>query len=127
MFNDGYQLKLTDATDSIEYDLLEVPITQTDRIGKKTVVTKDGNISTYYNYKKQVIKHRWAYMTNSQYQQLRAFFDRQYQTGHYPKLTITKLGINEMPVALELSERKIIRNDGLTEGVELTMTETGAI
>lgn len=119
----GYKLKLSDETDSIEYALLEVPLVVNERTNKRRLVTKNGRIATYWSYLKRVIKHRWAYMSDEDYRRLRELYERQLTTGQYPKLTIEKLGIVEMAVVMELSERKIVRNDGLSSDVEVVFEE----
>lgn len=121
--DNGYKLKLSDETDVVEYDLLEVPLTVGKRTNKRQLVTKNGAISTYWSYQKRVIKHRWSYLANDDCLRLRAFYDRQLTTGVYPKLTIEKLGIIDMVVMMELSERKIVRNDGLTSDVDVVFEE----
>lgn len=124
--NDPITLQLIDAADNLTYDLLEVPLQQDTIDGKTNIETLDGNVFTYVTYDgKRRIVHTWAYMSDEEYQRLKAFERRQYSTFLRPLLTIPRLGIENMPVVVDITTpQKIINNCGVVQGVTLTLRET---
>lgn len=117
-------LTLTDAQDTVTYDLLEVPFTTEDVTGTATVTTLSGNIFTDYLYDKRRWSHKWSWMTEAQYNKLRGFYDRQFSLYKYPLLSIPEYGVENVPVAMEISARKTIDNCLRVEDVEITLRET---
>ena len=123
---DPLTMQLIDGADNIVYDLLEVPLLQETVDGKTNVETLDGNIFTYFAYDgKRRVAHTWAYMTEAEYAQLRAMERRQYTTFLRPLLTVTRLGIENMPVVMEITTpQKIISNCGTVQNVTVSLRET---
>ena len=120
-------LKLTDAQDSVVYDLLEVPFAE--KIvdgGIKTIETADGNVSTYFGFYKRIWEHQWAYMSADEYKRLRGFYDRQFTNYKYPLMTVTgpNLAVENMPVQMSIGDKNTISNCGMVQGVKITLRET---
>ncbi len=117
-------LKLTDDSEVIEYDLLEVPLTESPIRGATDIETLDGNVSTYFTYNKRSWRHRWAYMSKEDYEKLKGFYDRQFTNHKYPLLSIPELNVNNVPVLMNINQRDIVNNCGMVSGVETTFRES---
>lgn len=120
----SYHLTLKDTDDEMTFELLEIPITDTDTEGAVDNVTLDGNVYTDYLYLKKTYSVSFAWLPQDKYEQLRGFYTRQFSTGLYPELTMTDLGVQELPVRFELSDGGIIDNCGTRQSVVLKMRES---
>ena len=119
-------MRIMDTVDNLFYELLEVPLEKTNVDGKTTLETLDGNVFTNVTYHgKRAITHTWAYMTEDEYRALETVERRQYETFLRPLLTIDRLGIENLPVVLEITNpQKIVSNCGTVQGVSISMRET---
>lgn len=117
-------MTLSNKHQSKTWELLEVPLTESTILKVTQVETRDGNVSTYFNGKKRKWEHKWAWLTADEYEQLRAFRDKQFEDFEYPLLSIPHLGVEQVPVYLELSNREIVRYDGLVQNAKILMRET---
>lgn len=120
------KIVIKDDTNEASYDLLEVPLTRAIIDGKTDVTDLAGNKFTYLTYSgKQQITHTWAYMTATEFRELKGFERRQYE-GDFkrPLLTIPALNIADMPVALTVSDQNIINACGVVSDVTATFSET---
>ena len=121
--NNSITMTLTDSTHSVTYEMLEVPLTEQIVEGARDVQTIDGNVSTYFTFKKRQWRHRWAFMSEDEYLELRGFFDRQQTKYRFPVLSIPRLNVNT-PVRLSINDRNIVNNCGRVRNVDITMRET---
>lgn len=117
-------LTLTDDANSITYELLQVPFTEKQEMGGSKIVTLDGNVSTYRLWGKRLWTHKWAWMTEQEYLNLKGFYDRQWTSLKYPKMTCERLGVESLPVVLDISDRNIISDCGVVRDVEISLRET---
>lgn len=117
-------LKLTDDNTSVTYDLLQVPFTQGEDLGKTDIKTINGNVYTDYIYQKRTWEHTWSYMTSAEYEELKGFFDRQFTNKKYPLVTIPALNVSNVPAVMTISNRQIINNCGMVNNVKITLRET---
>jgi hypothetical protein len=120
-------LTLVDLQNSKTWELLEVPFTEQPVEGVSDVQTLSGNVYTDFLYQKRIWKHKWAYMTEQEYLELRAFYDRQFTDYKYPLVTIPDLGVENVPVRMSINNRNIVNNCGVVSGVEITLRETAQI
>lgn len=123
----AYTLTLTDDEQTVTYSLLEVPLVQGSDNGATNVMTISGNIYTDYIYQKRTWKHKWDYMSAEEYVELRGFYDRQFELNKYPRLTISQLGADDVPVVMNISDRQIVNNCGMVKNVEITLRETAQL
>lgn len=79
-----YKMTLTDSTDSMTFNLLEVPIVDKDIEGAVDNVTLDGNQYTDYLYLKKQYIQKWSLMCEDEYSRLRGFYTRQFDEGTVP-------------------------------------------
>ena len=116
---------LTDETDTQTYTLYDVPFTDAEVDGgEEMITTLDGNVYVDFIYTKRQWTRSFAFMTAEDYATLKAFQERQRTTYKFPLLSIPEFNVNEVPVYLQMSERKTINACGMVEDVELTMRET---
>ena len=119
-----YQIQLTDSVNSQILPKLNIPLTETPIEGATDVTTLDLNIYTDFFAKKRSWQHTWAYLTEDEFNILKGFYDRQFTLWQYPEITISELGINNIPVRMTLSPRNIIDNCGTVQDVEVSFRES---
>lgn len=117
-------LTLTDTVDTVTYNLLEVPFTTEDVAGKTDITTLSGNVYVDYLYNKRRWIHKWKTMSESEYNKLRGFYDRQLSLYKFPLLSIPEYGIENVPVVMSISARKTVNNCLRVEDVEIKLRET---
>lgn len=120
-------LTISDTTDTQTYGVIAQPLVSSPIINERDVETLDGNISTYYTSTKQSLQINLGYMTEDQYEALRAFIDRQYQNLKYPTITVSgakNIAINQMTMKLSLNEQRIVCRCGIVEDVTVTLRES---
>lgn len=84
----SYTLRLEDSQTSQDFELLEIPIKDTDIEGATDSTTLSGDIFTDYLYLKKEWRFHWAYMDAQDYQDLRGFYTRQFARNVYPRMTV---------------------------------------
>lgn len=124
-----YRLALHDSTDDMHFDVLQIPITDSDVEGASDNTTLDGNIYTDFLYLKKIWKQSWKQMDNATYQQLRGFYTRQFSTGVYPELTMTDLLTNtalvtSQPVRMKLSDGGVINECSCRSNVTIELRQS---
>lgn len=120
------KLKLTDTQDTVTYSLLQVPLTTEDITGTTDVTTLDGNVYTDYIYDKKTFKHKWAWLSLTDYKKLRGFYDRQFTNYKYPTMELTEPDgtVTTKVVRMEISEKNMTSNCGTIEDVTITLRES---
>lgn len=120
------EMILTDDTTSVTLKMLEVPLTQDTINNDVEVVTLDNNISVYIvpDSDKRVWTHTWAYMSESDYNVLKGFRDRQRTLFKYPRVTITDQNANDVPVYMKLNPKNVIDHCGTVNNVTITLRES---
>lgn len=84
----SYKLTLQDDTDTMTFNLLEVPIEDPDIEGATDNTTLNGNVWTDFIYLKKQWLQEWSWLDSEAYEQLRGFYVRQWSDKKYPYLTI---------------------------------------
>lgn len=120
-------IKLTD--DSGEYILprLEIPLTEETIENATDVQTLDYNIYTDFISQKRQWTHEWAWMSQTDYNILKAIYSRQFTDYKYPLMTIEYYGLIDIPVRLKMNAKKVADNSGTIEGVNVTFRETSQL
>ena len=117
-------LTLTDTQDTVTYTMLEVPFTTEDVEGKSEITTLSGDVYVDYLYNKRRWTHRWATLSEAEYNKLRGFYERQFTTYKFPLLSVPEYGVENVPVVMNFSARKTINQCLRVEDVEITLRET---
>lgn len=120
----SYALTITDNTDSMTIPMPGRPLTESIVEGATEVTTMDMNVYTDFFGKKRVWEDTIDYMSNTDFLRLRAFYDRQFTQFRYPTLTITSMSVNNVPVRMKISSRKVVDTCGGVEDVTINLRET---
>lgn len=120
----AYELVLTDASGTDTLQATEVPLTITPIEGAVDVQTLSYNIYTDFIAQKRAWSHTWAYMSESDFNVLKGYYDRQFTAFTYPLLTITDLGVDEVPVRMRIEPQNIIDNCGVVRDVTVSFRES---
>lgn len=119
-----YQIILSDSSTSATLPALNVPLTEGRIEGATDVTTLDMNLYTDFIAQKRLWSHTWKYMTEAEFNILKGFYDRQFSLFEYPEITITDLGVADIPVRMSLSPQNVIDHCGTVEDVEVSFRET---
>lgn len=120
-------LKLTDDIETLELELLEVPLVEENIENATEIRTLDYNVYTDFINKKRKWTHTWATMQKSDYDALQGFYARQFTLYKYPKLDINYYSVSGVSVRLYLNAKNIIDNCGTVGDVELSLRETSEL
>lgn len=115
---------LTDSTDSQTYTFYDAPFEDSEEGGEEMITTLDGNVYVDFIYTKRTWTREFAFMKQADYLTLKGFIDRQRTTYQFPTLTIPEFNVTNVPVYVQISERKTTNACGDVEDVKLTMRET---
>jgi hypothetical protein len=120
-------IKLEDDTGEYILPELEIPLEEETIENATDVQTLDYNIYTDFISQKRQWTHEWAYMSESEFNQLKAIYDRQFTTYKYPLMTIEYYDLYNIPVRLKINAKKVIDNCGTIQGVSVTFRETAQL
>lgn len=116
---------LTDSQDSVTHELYDAPFVDAEASGgEEEVTTLNGNVYVDFIYTKRKWTRKFSFLRESAYLQLKGFQGRQRTTYKFPLLSIPEFGIENIPVYLQISERKTTNSCGDVVNVTLTMRET---
>lgn len=79
-----YTMKLSDSVDTMEFNLLEVPIQDKDIEGAVDNVVLSGDIYTDFLWLKKRFTHKWSILCKNDYERLRGFYTRQFSNAEVP-------------------------------------------
>lgn len=79
-----YTMKLSDSVDTMEFNLLEVPIQDKDIEGTVDNVVLSGDIYTDFLWLKKRFTHKWSILCKDDYERLRGFYTRQFSNAEVP-------------------------------------------
>lgn len=122
-----YKLTITDSTDTMTFELLEIPIEIKDVEGAVDNTTIDGNVFTDYLYLKRSFEQKWAMMTHADYLQLRGFYERQWQNAEPATVEITRGAdyvLEPIKARLTLADGGIVNACQIHQDVKLSVRET---
>lgn len=120
----SYKLTFTDDQNTYTFDILQIPIKDTDIEGASDNTTLNGNVYTDFLYIKKEYQNTFAWLSEEEYAILDGFYRRQFTNGKYPLMTMTELGVDNLPVRLNITNGGIVDNCGTRTNVKLTMRET---
>lgn len=116
---------LTDSQASVTHELYDAPFTDSEADGgEEMITTLNGNVYVDFIYTKRIWKRKFSFLREDDYLTLRGFVDRQRTLYKFPLLTIPEFGVTNVPVYLEISERKTTNECGDVVDVTLSMRET---
>jgi len=118
------QAELTNDLGSLVLPKLEVPLTQGTIENATDVETLDGNIYTDFIRQKRQWTISYSYMSESEYNSVRAYYDQQFVDFKYPLLSIDFYTISNLPVRMYMNDKNIINNCADVRDVVLTFRES---
>lgn len=120
----NYAITISDTVDEMTIDMPSVPLTEDTIEGVADVVTLDLNLYTDFFATKRSWANTLQYMDESDFNQLKGFYDRQWTLWQYPTISIPDLGVNDVVVRMSLTPRNIIDNCGTVQNVTMGFRET---
>lgn len=117
-------IKLTDTTTNHTFDSFAPPFTENVIEGATDVVTLDNDISTYFTTNKRQWTIKWSYMSKTDYDILKGFYDRQFTLNAYPTFDVTDLSLSNISVRMYLDEMDIVDNCLTVSDVEIKLRES---
>lgn len=120
-------IQLTDDTTTLTLPLLEVPLSEQTIENATDVQTLDSNVYTDFIAQKRLWSHTWETLSQSDYNALRAFYDRQFTTFKYPRLTIAHYSVSDVPVRMTLNTKEVISHAGEVANVQVSFRETAQL
>lgn len=119
-----YEIEITDSSGTITLPPLEVPLTIGTIEGASDVETLDKNIYTDFITNKRQVTHSWSFLTEDQFNAIKAYYDRQFTDFQYPSITISALGITDMTARMTLNPQSIIDHCGTVSDVTVSFRES---
>lgn len=119
-----YTIILTDSSGTLELPELEVPFSESTIESARDVQTLDYNVYTSFIAQKRVWEHAWSYLPEADFDAIKAYYDRQFSTYQYPRISIDGLDVDNVVVRMTLTPRRIIDGCGNVADVTVTFRET---
>lgn len=116
---------ITDSQDSVTHEFYDAPFADAEVSGgEEEIITLNGNVYVDFIYTKRKWTRKFSFLKEAAYLQLKEFQERQRTTYKFPLLSIPEFGIDNVPVYLQISDRKTTNSCGDVVNVTLTMRET---
>lgn len=119
-----YEFQLTDDTGTQTLPELNVPFTTSYLEGTTDVTTLSFNVYTDFFAQKRAWTNTYSFLTEAEFNVLKGFYDRQFTLFQYPRLTIERDGIVNVPVRFTLSPKNVVDNCGTVAGVTISFRES---
>lgn len=120
----AYEITLHDSTTSWTSPSPNTPLTEQIIEASSEVTTLDLNVYIDLLNTKRSWTINWGYMSATDYETLRGFYNRQFTDLEFPDVTITDLGVSSVVVRATLSDKNVTDESGLVENVQLILRET---
>ena len=119
-----YEITISDTVDEMTIEVPSAPLTEVTIEGATDVTTLDLNIYTDFFATKRSWANTLEYMTETDFNQLKGFYDRQWSLWQYPTISIPDLGVNDVVVRMGITPRNIIDQCGTVNDVTISFRET---
>lgn len=119
-----YEITITDDVDTMTIQYPSPPLVEDTIEGATDVQTLDMNLYTDFYATKRVWSNTLSFMSESDFNKLKGFYDRQFTLWKYPLISITDLGVSNVVVRMGLTPRRVVNNCGRVEEVSMTFRET---
>lgn len=120
----AYEITLTDDSDTWVSPPPKTPLSIQTIEAAVDVTTLDLNMYTDLIATKRMWTVNWGTLTAVEFANLKAFYDRQFTLFKLPLLTIPDLGLSNVVVRMTITDQDIASEDGLVDGVTITLRET---
>lgn len=120
----AFAITITDSVDTMTIEFPSPPLSESIIEGATDVQTLDMNVYTDFFASKRLWSDVLPYMTETEFNQLKGFYDRQFSLWEYPTISIPDLNVTDVVVRMNLTPRRVIDNCGTVENVEVSFRET---
>ncbi len=120
----AYEIVISDTVDEMTINFPSPPLIESVIEGATDVTTLDLNLYTDFFATKRSWSDTISYMSESDFNQLKGFYDRQWTLFQYPVLGIPDLDVSDVVVRFYLSPRQVRDNCGTVQNVEMMFRET---
>lgn len=120
----AYEIQLTDSTGTSTLTATEVPLTTNPLEIATDVQVLSGNLYTDFIAQKRIWSHTWAFLTESEYNTIKGYYDRQFTLFEYPELTIADEGVANVPVRMSITPKNIIDGCGVVNDFTVSFRES---
>jgi hypothetical protein len=120
----AFAITITDSVDTMTIEFPSPPLSESIIEGATDVQTLDMNVYTDFFASKRLWSDVLPYMTETEFNQLKGFYDRQFSLWEYPTISIPDLNVTDVVVRMNLTPRMVIDNCGTVENVEVSFRET---
>lgn len=119
---------LSDATDTLQLPPIEKQFLHAPVENAVDVTTLNNDVYTdFAGTQRGQWEFNYDSLTEDEYNDIRAFYDRQFTAFAYPELTIPHYSLSNQPVRMYINEKDIWNNCGAIQNVKLTFRETGQL
>lgn len=120
----AYEIVISDTVDEMTIEYPAPPLREQVIEGATDITTLDLNVYTDFFATKRQWSNTLAKMSEDDFNQLKAFYDRQWTLFQYPSISIPDLGVEDVVVRMSLSPRDVVNNCGMVENVGIDFRET---
>lgn len=120
----AYEITISDTVDEMTIEFPAPPLIEDDQHFESKVTVLNGDVYTDYFATKRVWQNTLSNMSETDFNRLKAFSDRQRSLWQYPTISIPDLSVSDVVVDFSLTPRRIINNCGDVENVGMTFRET---
>lgn len=120
----AYEIQLTDDIGTWTSPPPQTPLVVETIESAIDVATLDLNVYTDLIATKRMWKVNWGTMSAADFSELKAVYDRQFSLYKFPTLSIDDLSLSSVVVRMTISDQDIVSEDGLVDGVTVTLRET---
>lgn len=106
-----YKMTLADSSDTMTFDLLEVPIADKDVEGAVDNTLVNGNVFTDYLWLKKQFTQKWSIMCPDEYDRLRGFYTRQWSNATVPTYYLFYGVDSSEKFSLSMGDYALVTND----------------
>lgn len=118
-----YEIQLTDSSGTKTLPELEVPLTVTPIEIATDIQVLSGGIYTDFINSLRSWTHTYRYLTKEQYDEIMAYYNRQFTDYIYPRLTIVGENVSNVPVRMTVTPKQIIDNCGTVTDFTVSFRE----
>lgn len=119
---------ITAYVNGVEYPRLEHDFVNANLENAVDVVTLDNSMYTdFVDNTHNQWSLQWAYLTEDQYNAIRADYDAQFTDYQYPTLSIPYYSVVDVPCRMYINEKNIWNYCGEIKGVEVIFRETSQL
>jgi hypothetical protein len=115
---------LTDNSGTLQLPTLEIPLRQETMENAVDVQTLDFNVYTDFINSKRRWTIGWSILTETEFNELMAFYQRQFTDFQYPVLSIPEQDVDDVTVRMYVNTKDVVTDCGEVANFQVTFRET---